>query len=325
MGQAERAFAPTRSSTAAYGLDGAAAAAFAAVARERAPGLAAAYGRLWRKATGRIGKAPWGAPWPERWARPLGWGHAARLAFGGLGALDPRLAGRARALWWRRRVRRAAGPPPRCEATDTPGWAQAEAGGPLVRVRFDGSAQAAVTLAHELGHGAFMMRGWFGPSVAPPSRIAAETGAFLAEHAFRTAWAAEDPTAGAGRWAEDHLALLVRHPVRAAWEEAGAAGADPAEAWPALANAYAPALAWAPTPPALGSPAALTLIYAAAYALALAASRAGAALSAWVDLGPCATLEALALLADLPLEEKRSYYRAYDLAEADLNHAARLE
>lgn len=322
MAQAERASVAFPALSSCAGLDPQIAAAFRAVSRERAPGLAAAYGRLWRKVTGRIGKAPWGAPWPESWARPLGWRQAATLAFRGLGDLDPRLAGRARALWLRRRVRRLTGAPQLCA-----GRTSLRPLGPLAQVQFDGSAAAGVTLAHELGHAAMMARGWFGGGAPTSCRAGAEAGAFLAEHAFRTVLAAADSRAGAGRWAEDHLALLVRHPARDALEAATAAGIAPEQAWPELAAAYAPALAWAPLTPAAGSQPGLTLTYAVAYAVGLVVSRSDArgSLGAWIDLGPDATLEALALLADLPLRDVRGYHRAFDLAEADLAQAARLD
>lgn len=327
MAQAERAPVLGPADGGRWGLDPKAAAAFRAVARERGPGLAAAYGRLWRKATGRIGKAPWGAPWPETWTKSFTWREAGRQARLSLGDLDARLAGRAQALWLRRRVRRQEGAPAGCA-----GLTRLQPLGPLAVVAFDGSPSSAVNLAHELGHAAFLARGWFSAGDPPQCRAGAEAGAFLAEHAFRTRLCAHNPRAGASRWAEDHLALLVRHAARDALETALVQGAPLGEAWPALAGVYAPALAWAPIPPvvsgdSLAAPG-LPVLYAVAYAVTLAAWRneaARARLPTWVDLGPHATLEALALLADLPLHSGRSYQLAFDLAEADLAAFARLE
>lgn len=331
MGQAARERAGAFIDWQGFGVAPAAVEAFRAVARERAAGLAAAYARLWRKVTGRVGKPPWAAPWPMAWTAPLPWGAAGGLAIAGLGRLDPRLGRRARALWLRRRVRRLPGPSALCASLT-----QASAAGPLAQVAYDGSLEAAVTLAHELGHAALTTDGWFGPSLPWPPRAAAEAGAFLAEHAFRAGLARRDARRAIARSAEDALSLLVRHPARDALEQAAAAGEEPKAAWAAAAQAYAPAHAWAEapaplTPRALQTPGA-TLVYAQAHAVALLvfarleadrAARRGFA--EWVDLGPCATLEALAALADLQLAGRAPYHRAYDLAEAALNAAAQRE
>jgi hypothetical protein len=303
------------------GVSASAAAAFRAVAARRAPGLAQLYAETFTGAylAGGVAIAPpaWPTRWPEAWVTRLSWRDAKALSVEALASVHPHLGARAGALIAMGRALSAA-----------PHGAFAKPsrfGPPWVRVAFDGSSEAAVTLAHELGHAAQMWGGLTGASRPAPAVAAAETAAHVAECSFHdvfTVWAG--PRAGFARRADDVVAMLVRHPARDALEQAGLS------AWGAIAAAYAPGLDWAGgTPPltarGMAEPG-TTLAYAMAAALALVVAETLTidpafkdTYLAWNDGAERANIDTLCAALGHTPESLPLWERGYDLAARALH------
>ena len=328
MGQKNQSFAIVNANErlAALGVPAAAAAAFRAVAAARAPDLARAHAALYRAAYAGagLGSLPprWRAPWPEAWRERIDWPRARRLAVAGLKAVHPELGRRARAVVAMGRARIA--------QREAPHTRRSRFGPPHVFVRFDGTSETALMLAHELGHAAQMSLHAWGPSRPPPPLVDSEIAAHVAERGFHSVYAAAGaPRAAAARLAEDLLAMLVRHPARDALEQ------DARDAWPDIAARYAPGHAWAADPPpltarALAEPLS-TLAYAMAASVAVALSarlvREPALAErylAWVSAGPHARFDAAAALLGLAPDDPALYMSAYDVAMNDLKRCMTL-
>lgn len=299
------------------GVPAPAAEVFRAVAALRAPELSQAYAALHRAAFAAEGAASlpprWRAPWPASWREPIDWPQARRLAVASVQHIHPELGQRARAVvsMGRARVTRTMAPHTR----------PSRFGPPRVFVRFDGTSETPLILAHELGHAAQMsLRAW-GPSRPPPPLAGSEIAAHVAERGFHAVYArAGAPRAAAARVAEDLLVMLVRHPARDVLE----CGGD----WTDIAACYAPGHAWAAEPPPLTARARAEPLSTLGYAMAATAAIAIAARLAdpgvrdgyltWVRAGPHARFEDAAALLGLAADDPALYMNAYDVALDDL-------
>ena len=206
-------------------------------------------------------------------------------------------------------------------------------GPPRVTTRFDGTSEAPLVLAHELGHAAQMAGRRFGPSRPPPLLAASELAAHVAERGFHAVYAdAGHPRAAAARAAEDHLVMLVRHPARDALENTPVGDG---ETWSQICVRYAPGHAWSGDAPpltarALAEPLS-TLGYAMAATLATAlfaridrdAHLAEAYLS-WMRAGPAARFADAATLLGFRADDPAPYNAGYDAAMDDMRRARKL-
>lgn len=298
------------------GLDGAIAACYRAVAAREAPLLALHYRRLFARAYRHEGieiTAPaWRTRWPDSHQAPISWRETKAMGVAAMERIHPVLGARAEALVARGRAVPVA-----------PGGARTEPcafGPPWVSCAFDGGSEAAVTLAHELGHATQMWRGGSASSLPAPVVSAAELAAHVAERAFHDVYAARAaPMPALSRVADDVLAMLVRHPARDALEQAGAPD------WPQIAAAYAPGLNWAAgraplTARALAAPG-TTLAYGVAATVALVAyARLEAdicfkrAYLEWNECGPDARLEDLCAALGARADDAGLYQAGYGLA-----------
>lgn len=330
MGQPARKTAAIPPQWAIFGLNEAVIESFRQAARERAPGLAAAYGRRWRRVSGRVGRAPWPAPWPEDNQARISWKRAGSLALAALARLDRPLARRAAALWHRGRARPMAGLAPGI-------WrVQHRPLGASVRMGFDASLASALALAPALWLAGQITSGWFGPSNPPPARAAIEAGGGMARLAALDQLAISQPLSAQHLLADTALTYLVRLPALDAAQRLCQGGRERALAWQEAASAYAPALAWAEALPASWPcPADPPIVQAIGYACATHA-HAGQAqkreaqkrevqgqsslegYASWSALGPAATLSNFALVSGLALESASSWRGVYDLAEQAL-------
>lgn len=327
MGQPARKTTAIPSEWAIFGLNEAVIESFRQAARERAPGLAAAYGRRWRRVSGRVGRAPWPAPWPQGSQSLIGWKRAGPLALAALSRLDRPLARRAAALWYRGRARPMAGLAPGI-------WSvQHRPLGASLRLGFDASLASASALAPALWLAGQITSGWFGPSNPPPIRAAIEAGGGVARLAALDHMAISLPLAAQYVQADTALTYLVRLPALDAALCLCQAGRDTAHAWKEAASAYAPALAWAEALPApWPGPADPPIMPAIGFAAATHA-RAGLAegkipqqgFAPWSALGPAATLSNFALVSGLALESASSWRGVYDMAEQALAQMERAQ
>ncbi len=317
MGQTARKSPVGAPEWAVFGLEDAAAHSFRQAARERAPGLAAAYVRVWRRVSGRVGRAPWPAPWPGAFGATISWRRAGGLALAGLHRLDGALARRAGSAWLRGRARPL--------ATLAPGqWNfQCRARGVSARIGFDGSLTSAAALAHAMwliGHGT---KGWLGPSAPPPVRAATEVGGAMARLAFADVLGETSTQNAQYLRAEMDLTYLVRMPALDVAQDLVDAGRDPLSAWKEAAGLFAPALAWAEANSLLeGAGVDAPLVQAighasALYALNGTASPAAARglFTAWGALGSGISLPHFSGLCGLALDSVASWRGVYDVAE----------
>lgn len=290
--------------------------AFRDAARRRAPRLAQLHAACLTSAYHaegvEIAAIPWRARWPVRYLGSLTLPTAAACAIEGLAGVDRRLGAAATALW-------EAG-----VVTSRPGPARTEVrlfGPPRVRLDYDGSIAAAITLAHELGHAVQMADG-AGRSRRGPPLAVGETAAQFAERVAEPKIEALQPWALAAQRRDDLLAMLVRHPARDALEQAGF---EP-QAWPLIAAGYAPSHRWGegatPVTDAQRATPGSVLAYglAAAVSVVLAARwrrapEIGRLIGAWFLSGPTAQLDALEPLLPARLSDPLLYEHAYDLAE----------
>ena len=217
MGQKNQLFVTVNAHErlAAIGVDAGSAEAFRAVAAQRGPELARAYAALFRTAYTAEGLSAlpprWRAPWPASWQDTLSWKRTKALAAAGVRRVHPALGRTADAIVGLGRVIVSTRVPPHTRPS--------RFGPPRVTTRFDGTSEAPLVLAHELGHAAQMAGRRFGPSRPPPLLAASELAAHVAERGFHAVYAdAGHPRAAAARAAEDHLVMLVRHPARDALE-----------------------------------------------------------------------------------------------------------
>jgi hypothetical protein len=189
-----------------------------------------------------------------------------------------------------------------------------------MQLAFDGGLPAALTLAHELGHW-LQMGGADGVSRRPPALAAAETGALVVERLMLQALAKTAPKPAYAIGCDDALAMLVRHPARDAWAQAGGSPL----AWRAAAARFAPGLDWS-IPPRVpdrrDDPPGRVLAYAMAAAIAApiatcltqdAAAR--DAFAAWLRQGPEASLLGVSSLLPADLDDPALYLAAYADAE----------
>lgn len=325
MGQSARKTRVEGDEWAVFGLEDSAIASFRSVARERAPGLAAAYGRRWRRVSGRVGRAPWPAPWPQEFGRLISWSHAGALALRALNRVDRPLGRRAAAVWHRGRVR------PMTQLAPGVWRIQHRPMGASVRIGFDGSPASAAGLAQALWLAGQTTLGWFGPSMPAPPRAAAEAGGALAALAFAEALGLRDEPSAQRLSADAALAALVRLPAMDAALSLVGAGRDALSAWNEAAALFAPALAWGQStasvcPEELEVP----LVQAIGYASAAITWRgltegdiAPAMISAWSATGPEASLAHFAAFSDLALESASSWRGVYDRAEEKLDKMER--
>ena len=327
MGQPVRKSAAIPPEWEIFGLSEAAVESFRQAARERAPGLAAAYGRRWRRVSGRVGRAPWPAPWPQDSQAMIGWKRAGALALAALSCLDRPLARRAAALWYRGRARPMAGLAPGI-------WRiQHRPMGARVHMGFDASLASALALAPALWLAGQSSSGWFGPSNPPPMRAAIEAGAGLARLAALDQIALAWPLDAEYLLVDTALTYLVRLPALDAAQRLCQAGWDKAPAWQEAASAYAPALAWAEMLPQMwpepGDPPIVQAIGFASAAHARACQAKGQiprqGFAPWSARGPSATLSNFALVAGLALESASSWRGVYDMAEQTLAQMERAQ
>lgn len=324
MGQAARKMPLGAQALAVFGLEEGIASSFRQAARERAPGLAAAYGRLWRRVSGRVGRAPWPAPWPQDSAFALSWRRAGSLALQALRRLDMPLARRAGSVWLRGRVRP--------DLTLAAGqWSiQCRPQGASVRIGFDGSLMAAAALAQALWLAGHVTLGWLGPSAPLPSRAAGELGGAMARLTFAQVLG-ETHIEGAQRlMVEADLINLVRMPTLDLALDLVGKGQEALLAWNEAASLFAPALAWTEAKSPLdcerqGAPLALAIGHASALC-GLQGARGGEALqemfTEWGSKGPRISLQHFAALRGFPLDSVAGWRGAYDLAEESM---ARME
>jgi hypothetical protein len=283
------------------------------VAARRAPELAQAYAQTLAAAYAAEGLAilppRWGTAWPETWRARVEWPQSKQLAVDALGALHPAMGRVARAINLMGRIAQKFGPP-------------------TLIVGFDTSTECAVTIAHELGHAVQMSGGPLGPSRHAPKLAAAELASHVAERALhRLLPQRMSPRAAAARIASDLLVMLVRHPARDDLEQ------STIEAWPAIAQAYAPGHAWggdqAPLTERAAEEPLSTLVYALAASAAIVLEERLAespdlkqAYHAWVRQGPEARFPDAAQLVSFASSDPAFYERAYDLAAAEMARAA---
>jgi len=326
MGQENQLFplVNARERLAAIGVPATAAEAFRAVALVRAPQVARAYAEVHNAAFAAEGVASlpprWRAPWPESWREAIDWSRARKLAVAAVGQAHPDLGARARAVVAMGRARVAQDLVPHTRPS--------RLGPPHVFVRFDGTSETPLMLAHELGHAAQMSLCAWGPSQPAPLLAGSETAAHVAERGFHTVYARLGaPRAAAARVAEDLLAMLVRHPARDALECGGA--------WSDICMAYAPGLAWAADPPPFTARARAEPLSTLAYAMAAAVAimlhhriererGLADAYLRWVRLGPQARFEDAAALLGLAADDPTLYMCAYDAAMDDMRRARQL-
>jgi hypothetical protein len=327
MGQNHQSFVLVnpRERLEALGLDEAAAAAFRRVAASRAPEVSRSYADLFTAAFRSEGLEAlpprWRSPWPAPWREALSWRRARNLAVAAVQRVHPALGKRACAVVKLGRVR--------ISRTAAPLTTPARFGPPRVTTCFDGGAEGALILAHELGHAAQMSVRPLGPSRPAPPMAAAEVAALVTERAFHAVYReAGHLRAATARMADDHLALLVRHPARDALE------ATPQE-WTAIAQRYAPGLAWTADPPPLTPRARAEPLSTLGYAMAAACATAlfarmeddealRRAYLAWMDAGPAARFEDACALIGARADDPALYEAAYDVAVTDLERARRL-
>ena len=331
MGQKSQLFVTVNADErlAEIGVSAAAAQAFRAVAAARAPELACAHANAFRSAYAREGVSAlpprWRAPWPATWREALTWRRAKALAVAGLRRVHPALGANAAMTIALGRVR--------VSARVAPHTRPSRFGPARVVTRFDGTSEAPLILAHELGHAAQMAGRGIGASRAAPPLAASEVAAHVAERGFHAIYAsAGHSRAAAARIAEDLLVMLVRHPARDALENGDPGDAD---AWTQICARYAPGHAWAADAPPLTARAIAeplsTLGYAMAATLATAlfaaidrdAKLADAYLS-WVRAGPAARFDAAAALIGFDVGDPALYNAGYDAAMDDMRRAQAL-
>jgi hypothetical protein len=287
-------------------------AAFTAVAARRASNLSQLYAQSLRKAYQSAGLAPpaslpWRTSWPAAFAGSIPKGAAMDCARAGLRDLHESLGLAADRLIKVGAVRRRGAHGRTRMRPFAP---------PLIEAPSSDSPAAAVTLAHEFGHGVQMLTA-AGFSRKSPAFAPAEAAAQIAERAAYPHLRAQAGLAMAAQLREDLLAMLVRHPARAALETGGAQ-------WPEAAAAFAPALDWgeAPPPARPSIPGALT-----AYGLSAALSwvaidrlRQNSAMAeryaAWALSGPQAMVCDLAAILATELADPALYESAYDAADS---------
>lgn len=302
----------------AFGVAPTWAAAFRAAARARAPRLARVHAATLINAYRRCGQTSPAAP---RWRQPWPGLGAARV---GVTLAHCRAMLAAAASAWRDDAGawiEAAFSPRVLRIRRGPAQTRTRAHGPpVMQAPFDGGLPAAMTLAHEVAHW-LQMGGLDGVSRRPPVFLAAETGALVFERVLLTACARTDPNLAYPVGCDDALAMLVRFPARAAWEQAE----FHPPAWPAIAASFAPGQAWDEPPlerDRRRRPAGRGLAYAMAAALAApiaariqADPAAGAMFAGWLTIGPEARVEALSSLLPARLDDPSLYEAAYDDAE----------
>jgi hypothetical protein len=293
------------------------AATFRAVAHRRAPGLAKRYAMIFQAAaSAKSGALTWRKPWPQTWRATLTWRQAKGRAVAALEAVHPTLGRKAENLIAMGRV---------IQSPQTGGVTKPSSfGPPWVKCAFDGSTEAAVTLAHELGHATQMTDASLTQSLSAPPLVLAEIPAHVAERGFHHVFGVyESQAAGLARECDDLLAMMVRHPARDAVEQAGE------QAWPDIARHYAPDLTWADSPapitPRARAEPGSTLAYAIAASFAAIAfdrvwrdSRFSQLYLDWVHDDPMLSLETACGLLGARANDASLYEAAYDLAEASL-------